>query len=152
VDIYIYIHISHTAPYPYARRPCYGVFLYCYTIQFSNVSNNTCLALLPTQHNSTTIILHKANCLPVILNIPQDLIFSNQDVALYKQKMRFCFTIIPSLQIKYHTTVCGAGSRPSQKVFLNKPMNFHETLCVFYTNLFLKTQAFWGCNTVTLGK
>lgn len=124
--------IYHTLPLIHMPE---GHAMVCfYTDPLSSFKN--CLALLPTQHNSTTILLHKTNCLPVTLNIQEDLPFSNHDVAMYKQKMRFCFTTILSLQIKYHTTVCGPGSTPSQKVFLNKPMNFHETLCVYFTQTF----------------
>jgi hypothetical protein len=88
-----------------------------------------------------------------MLNIAEDLIFTNQDVTMNKQNLRFCFTIISPLQIQYHTTVCGPGSTasPVPKSISGKPTSFHETLCVCY-KLFLKDGSLLGYNTVTLGK
>lgn len=138
---YIHIYITH-CPLSYTRRPCYGVFLHCSTVQFSNVSNNTCLALLPTWHNSTMILLHKANCLPVMLNIPEDLIFSNQDVATYKQKMRFCFTIISSLQKNITPLFVAQVQHPPKKYFWTNQWIFMK-FCVLY-KLFLKNASLLG--------
>ena len=129
VCLYTHTHTHRTLPLFHMPE---GHSMVCfYTV------NSTCLALPPTQHNSTMILLQKANCLAVdVLNIPEDLIFNNQDIITYNLKLQFCFTLISSLEKKYHAAVCSPCSPPPHKKDFWTKQRIFMQIWVFY-KLFL---------------